>query len=262
MRIKKSFQHIIVEIENHLASVTINRPPVNALNQQLVRELTDIARSLAKKQDVWIIALRASGGVFSAGADLKERSDLTDKEISRVVKKIQRMVYEWTLLPQPVIVGLQGPTLGGGLEIALASDIIAAADTAILGFPEVSLGIIPAAGGTQLLTRRTSLGVAKKWILSAKRFSAQEAFNDNVVDFVLPTTAFEQEFRQLLNHIQSNAPLSLRQAKKSISKSFLASLKKGLRDETKCYNVLIGTKDRKEAITAFLEKRQPIWKGK
>lgn len=262
MAVKTAYNTISISVEDHCAFVMLRRPPVNALNREMVRELTAVAKSFKTNRSVWVIAVTAEGNVFSAGADLKERSHVSDKEVAHVVKNIQSMVAAWVALPQPVIVGIQGAALGGGLELALAGDIIAASDSAILGFPETGLGIIPAAGGTQLLAHRTSLGIALHWILSAKRFTASQAHDDHIVDAVFSASTFDVEFRLLAKQVRAQAPLALREAKEAVRRSFLASLKRDFEFESKCYKTLIPTRDRKEALKAFHEKRTPKWSGK
>ena len=256
-----TYQHLTFNVTGHIAHVRLNRPPVNALNRRLVSELTSLANDLQGMAKVWIVELSATGKTFCAGADLKERATIPDAKVGEVVGKIQAMTYAWMQVPQPVVVGIQGAALGGGLELALAGDLLVASDEAVLGFPEVSLGIIPAAGGTQRLAHRTSLGIAKRWVLTAQQFSAREAWADSVVDVVVPAAAFEVEFAAYVERLSRNAPLSLRQAKAALNKSFDDSLKSGLKSELKLYYPLIKTHDRKEALDAFAKKREPEWRG-
>ncbi len=257
-----NYQHIILKIENHIARVTLNRPPVNALNRELVEELVDLAAQLKSNEEVWIVVVTANGKTFCAGADLKERSGVPQEQVMNFVKGIQMVAASWCELPQPVIMGIHAPALGGGLEFALAGDILVASESAILGLPETSLGIIPAAGGTQRLAQRTSSAIAKKWILTAKHFSALDAKEDGVVDFVVPSEKFEKEFEKIVQQIASNAPLALRQAKKAIDSSYDEWLLDGFENEKTFYQPLIPTEDRREALKAFIEKRKPQWKGK
>ena len=257
-----TYRHLKLEISDHIASVRLNRPPVNALNRELVSEMTSVAREFQSARDTWVVTLTAEGKTFSAGADLKERASIRDEEVLSVVQGIQAMTYQWMLVPQPVIVGIQGPALGGGLELALSGDILVGAESVRLGFPEVSLGIIPAAGGTQRLAQRTSLGVAKKWILTAKQYTAREALADGVLDFLYPDQSFNSEFADIVAQISANAPLSLRQAKSALNASYDEWLRHGLGRELDSYAPLIKTHDRKEALLAFAEKRKPGWEGK
>ncbi len=257
-----NFQHITLSIENHIARVTLNRPPVNALNKELVAELVNVAHLFKSNDDVWVVAVTAAGKIFCAGADLKERAGVSQENVIDFVSGIQSAVAAWCEIPQPVIMGINGAALGGGLEFALSGDIIAASDTAMLGLPETSLGIIPAAGGTQRLAQRTSSGTAKKWILTAKKFTAQEAKDDGVIDYIFSAESFIGEFEKIVLQVASNAPLALRQAKKAIESSYSDWLMDGFENERTYYQPLIPTDDRLEALKAFGEKRKPEWKGK
>ena len=255
-------KHVQLEVKDHVARVRLDRPPVNALNHDLVAELTELAGSIQQNGDIWIVALRASGHVFCAGADLKERAVLTQSEVIQAVKNIQDMVVAWIEVPQPVLAAVHGAALGGGLELVLAADIIVASEAAKLGFPEVSLGIIPAATGTQRLAQRTTLGVANKWVLSGSSFNALEALADGVVDYIFPDAGFEQEFERIVSQVAACAPIALRQAKRAMSAIPWQALRSGLQTETDCYAQLVPTDDRAEALRAFAEKRKPIWRGK
>lgn len=257
-----AYKYISLKIENHIARVTLNRPSVNALNREMVSELIDVAAVLKSDDNVWIIVVRAEGKAFCAGADLKERAGIPKDQVIEIVKGIQSVASSWCELPQPVIMGIHAPALGGGLEFALSGDILVASELATLGLPETSLGIIPAAGGTQRLAQRTSSSVAKKWVLMAKHFSASEAREDGVVDYVFPSESFEKEFENLVAHIASNAPLALRQAKRAIESSYTDWLLDGFDHELTLYRPLIQTEDRSEALKAFAEKRKPIWRGR
>ncbi len=152
--------------------------------------------------------------------------------------------------------------MGGGLEFALAGDLIVVSDTTVLGFPEVSLGIIPAAGGTQRMALRSSLGVARKWVLTAEKFSAAEALADGVVDFVFHTPDFDAKLEWLTGNLLANAPRSLRQAKQALNHFSRTMLSAGLDAELAAYEPLVPTEDRREALRAFAENRRPKWEGK
>jgi enoyl-CoA hydratase/carnithine racemase len=257
-----AYRYLQVSLEDHLAHVKLNRPPVNALNRDLIEELTAAAIHLGERDDVWVVTLSSCERAFCAGADLKERAGIPDSLVRAVIKSIQRMVAAWIRIRQPVLAGIQGAALGGGLELALAADIIVASEEAVLGLPEVSLGIIPAGGGTQRLAQRTSLGTAGKWILTGGRFTAQEALADGVVDYVFPASSFIEDFRRITSRVSLAAPLALRQAKKALGGLHAAALLRGFREETEYYTPLIKTADRKEALQAFAEKRTPVWRGK
>jgi enoyl-CoA hydratase/carnithine racemase len=255
-------KHTIVTIEDHIARVELNRPPVNALNREFVAELTGLAHTLAATAEVWLVEVGSRQKVFSAGADLKERANIPDADVLQFVKGIQGLARSWGEIPQVVVMGLKGAALGGGLEFALAADLLAASHDAKIGLPEVSLGILPAAGGTQRLAQRASLGIARKWVLSAQQFSAMQALEDGVVDYVFDASSFDEQFSQLMARLRSNAPLSLRQAKQALLHASSRSLGEGFAAELEAYQPLISTQDRREALKAFAEKRPPEWKGK
>jgi enoyl-CoA hydratase/carnithine racemase len=235
---------------------------VNALNQEFVSELLSLAQVFQREDAIWVVAVRSAQNVFCAGADLKERVSLPEKKIAGTVKRIQKMVHAWFNIPQPVLMQITGAALGGGLELALAGDILVAAEDAQLGFPEVQLGIIPAAGGTQMLARRTTAGIAKKWILTGRRFTGSEAYKDGVVDVAVPASDVPVEFSRLVTSVAAQAPRALRLAKKAINQGMGLPLSKALAVESSCYAPLIRTQDRAEALKSFLEKRPPVWQNK
>lgn len=254
-------RNLTFAIDRHVGRVEVNRPPVNALNSELVAELTQLARTIRKDPDVWVVTVRSALPVFCAGADLKERAFASSAGVKAAVKKIQTMVRTWLAIPQPILMRLDGAAMGGGLEFALTGDILLAADDIRIGLPEVGLGIIPAAGGTQLLSRKTNPGIAKKWILTGKKFSAADAMRDGVIDIICPRSAIDAEFEALVATLSSQPPLALRQAKKSITAGTGLPLTKAFMVEQSCYHSLINTNDRREALRAFIEKRKPLFTG-
>ena len=165
-------------------------------------------------------------------------------------------------MPFPTISSIKGAVLGGGFELALCCDFRVAEDSSILGLPEASLGIIPGAGGTQRLPRLIGPSKAKYWIYSARKFSAEEAFIDGVVDFLSPDGEVLERGIYLANELMQSAPLSLRASKYAISKGSLLSLDDGLKVEKDAYRMTLHSKDRAEGIKAFTQKRQPKWLGK
>lgn len=255
------YTHLAFSIHDHTARIVLNRPPVNALNREFIGELTAVSSRLRTDDSVYVVALSSALPVFCAGADLKERAFLPDGDVGPAVREIQSMVRSWCALPQPLVVQIAGAAMGGGLEFALAGDIIIASDDAQLGFPELRLGIIPAAGGTQLLARRTNLGVAKKWIFTGIKFSGTQAARDGVVDTVVDSSDIQTAFEHIIASLSSQSPLALRQAKKAINEGFGLPLSEALDVEHACYEPLIHTRDRREALQAFLEKREPVWTG-
>ncbi len=257
-----NYSHLQFAIDKHIARVTLDRPPVNALNTQLVSELIHAAGTIRANNEIWTVVVRASGKIFCAGADLKERAGVPQEEVMSYVSGIQSVAAAWCDIPQPVIMCIHGAALGGGLEFALSGDILIASESAVLGLPETSLGIIPAAGGTQRLAQRASSGTARKWIFTAEHFPSRTALEDGVIDYCFPSETFVEECERVIAKISSNAPLALRQAKKAIQSSYDDWLLDGFANEKTYYEPLIPTEDRKEALKAFAEKRTPVWKGK
>ena len=256
---KQELHNTVVTIDGHVARVELNRPPVNALNREFVAELTRVAADLSGRDSVWLVAVTSRQKVFCAGADLKERAAMADTDVLSVVRGIQGLARAWGDIPQPVLMGIRGAALGGGLEFALTADLLAASHDATLGLPEVSLGILPAAGGTQRLALRSSLGVARKWVLEAQQYSATQALEDGVIDYVFEAGSFAAHFEELVSRIAANAPLSLRQAKKALLFASSRVLGDGFDAELEAYRPLISTVDRREALKAFTEKRPPKW---
>ena len=254
-------QHVGTTIDGHIARVELHRPPVNALNGELVGELTSVAAQLAAKSDVWIVVVTSGEKAFCAGADLKERVGVPDSEVLTTVERIRAMTDAWFDLPQPLIMGVNGAALGGGLEFVLAGDILAASELATLGFPEVGLGIIPGAGGMPRIGRRASWGVAQKWVLTGERFSALQAFEDGVVDYVFPAATFNEQLQELVKKISAHAPMALRQAKKALRQHMAAAVGNEAAVDRDSYAPLVSSRDRKEALKAFVEKRPPKWQG-
>jgi enoyl-CoA hydratase/carnithine racemase len=251
----------MMTIEGHIARVILQRPPVNALDQSLVSDLTRIARRLVRSRNIWLVHLGSSQSVFCAGADLHERRLLPDNRVLPTIRHIQEMMLAWSAVPQPIVVALNGAALGGGLELALTGDILIASDTAFFGFPETQLGIFPAAGGIHQMLRRTSPGVTKRWIFGGQRHSASEALHDGVIDLLAPADQFSAVCEQALQQLSAAAPLALRCAKKAISIRMRREGSAGMKTDLRCYAPLVASADRREALAAFEDKRKPEWKG-
>ncbi len=256
------YRYLQLSLTGNVAHVRMNRPPVNALDRVLVSELTSAANSFRQAKKVWVVVIGSSGNHFCAGADLKERALIPPSRVGGVVRNIKRMVTAWWNVPQPVVAEIKGAALGGGLELALAADILIASEEAQIGLPEVSLGIIPAAGGTQILARRSTPGIAARWVLAGARHTASQALQDGVVDYVFPSASFDEESDQIVAGLVACAPLALVQAKRALRQYGRNEVLRGMRMESVCYDAIIRTKDRVEALRAFSEKRKPVWQRK
>jgi enoyl-CoA hydratase len=248
-----------------LLVVTLNRPEVaNALNTQMGRDLEALWSGLiAAPGDVRCVVLTGAGErAFCAGGDLKERHGMSDADWAAQHEIFERQYWRLLDCPLPVIAAINGHAFAGGLEMALACDFAYAVPEARFALTEVTLGIMPGAGGTQLLPRAVGERRAKEIILTGRPFSAQEALDWGIVNRLSPRAELLAEAMKTAATICGNAPLSIRQAKKAIHHGLQIDLKNGLMFEIEAYNRLVGTEDRSEGIRAFNEKRKPVFKGR
>ena len=248
----------------HVLLVTLNRPEVaNAFNTQMGRDLLDLwTRLVAEPGDVRCVVVTGTGRIFCASGDLKERNGMTDAQWQAQHEIFERQY--WTLLecPMPVIAAVNGHAYAGGLEFLLACDFAYAVKTARFALTEVTLGIMPGAGGTQLLPRAVGERRAREIILTGKPFSAEDAFEWGILNKLCDPETLMSEAMATATVIAGNAPLSVRQAKKSMAYGMQMDLKTAFRFEIEAYNRLVPTEDRQEGIRAFNEKRKPQFKGR
>ncbi|EST53707.1 3-hydroxybutyryl-CoA dehydratase [Brevibacillus panacihumi W25] len=252
------------ERDGYMGIITLNRPDeLNALNYDTLVRLGDICEEIRLNQkEVRVVIVRAQGRAFCAGADLKERRTLNEQQVRRNVRKIRDVFTAVERLPQPTIAMINGFAFGGGFELALACDFRFAKAEAKMGLTEVSLGIIPGAGGTQRLSRLIGPSRAKELILSARRITAHDAYQLGILNGVAENgEGLEEQAYGLAREILENAPLAVYQAKAAIDRGASVDLQTGLDIETMCYEVIIPTQDRLEALEAFREKRKPVFKG-
>jgi len=262
---------LLIEKEQNITWLKLNRPRVlNSLNVQLLRELLAACENLAKDKETRVVVITGAGKkIFCAGADLTERKGMSEGQVIDYLNLIQQTMSAIENLPQPVIAAINGSAFGGGTEIALACDLRAMTEEAVLRLTEVKLGIIPGAGGTQRLSRLIGKSRAKEIILTARPVGAPEAYDIGLVHKVVPQgTASEETHTELLNavrlwacEIATAAPLALKSAKFAIDQGVDRDLAAGLALETKAYLQLLNTKDRLEGLAAFAEKREPVYCG-
>ncbi|KIL37339.1 enoyl-CoA hydratase [Cohnella kolymensis] len=252
------------EQSGHIGYIRFNRPEaMNALNYETLTALGEIIETIEQNpRDIRAVIVTGEGRAFCAGADLKERGLLSEQQVRRSVKKIQQVFSALERLPQPTIAAINGFAFGGGLELALACDFRYAIRDAKMGLTEVSLGIIPGAGGTQRLPRLIGQAKAKELILTARKINAAQAYELGMLNGVAD---YQEQLKQmtegLAGEILANAPLAVYQAKFAISKGLNTDLQTGMDIESKAYEVIIPTKDRLEALQAFREKRPPQFTG-
>lgn len=251
--------------DGHVLLVTLNRPEVrNAMNTQMGRDLRAVFRPLVfDPGDLRCIVLTGAGDkAFCAGGDLKERDAMTDEEWRAQHAIFEDAVYAIMECPVPVIAAVNGAAYGGGCEMALACDFIYASAVARFALTEVSLGIMPGAGGTQNLPRAVGARRAKELILAARTFTAEQAHGWGMVNELCQPDALLPMAMKAADAIAANAPISVRQAKASIHYGMQSDLRTGLSYEIQAYNRMVGTEDRLEGVRAFNEKRRPDFKGR
>jgi enoyl-CoA hydratase/carnithine racemase len=249
----------------HVLQVTLNRPQVgNALNTQMGRDLLDLWNRLTEDAgEVRCVVLTGAGEkIFCAGGDLKERNGMTREEWQRQHELFERMYWTMVDLPVPVIAAVNGHAYAGGLEMALCCDFIYASSTARFALTEVTLGIMPGAGGTQNLPRAVGERRAREIIMTGRPFDAQQAADWGLANQVHAPADLLAAALETAAVIAGNAPLSVRQVKKSIRYGGQMELRTALRFEVEAYNHLVDTEDRMEGVRAFNEKRKPVFVGK
>jgi len=248
-----------------IACLSLNRPQAkNAISLRLLQEFRDCLENVKYDKSVRALIVRSTTvGSFCAGADLAERRTMTQTQIAKFLADLRSALGQLESLPMPTIAAIDGPALGGGLELSFACDLrVAGHSVTKIGLPETRLGIIPGAGGTQRAVRLLGLPKAKDLIFTARMLTAAEALEWGVVDYVSAEgfSAFDRAVI-LAKDIAKSAPLALRAAKQAISRASDLSLESGLDFERASYEVLLNTKDRLEALEAFKEKRPPVFKG-
>lgn len=256
-------QVILVDVDAPIAIITINRPDkLNALNTAVRVGFVAALDELAKNDDVRVIIVTGAGDkAFVAGADIGEFKGRSGYDQYQVTKSFG--IFEAPdRCPKPVIAAVNGFALGGGCELAMACDIRLAADTARLGQPEISLGILPGGGGTQRLPRLVGLGAAYKLLFTGDMVYAEEALRIGLVDEVVPQEALMARAKELARAIAAKSPAALQFIKEAVRASVRMPLDEGVRLETTLFGLAFSTEDKEEGVEAFLEKRKPEFKGR
>ena len=243
--------------------IGFNRPPVNALSLDFIDELINIFREIENDKKCRIVIINSLVSNFCAGADLKERKIMSLDGADNALDKLNECFNLIENCKIPTIAAINGYCLGGGAELSLCCDFRILEESSIIGFPEVGIGIIPGAGGTQRLSRLTNKSTAKYWIYSARKFTAEEALEDHVADFLANDGELLETAIELGEEILQNAPLSIEASKKAIDRGLeCKDMKTALNIEREHYKVTLKSEDRIEALNAFSEKRKAHWKGK
>ena len=253
--------NLLVTHDDRFAVVQLNRPQVlNALNMALMTELVETLDALDTDPSVHCIILTGNDRAFAAGADITEMADASSVEML-----LRDQFARWDRIRKirkPLIAAVSGFALGGGCELVMACDIIIAAENAKFGQPEINIGVMPGAGGTQRLTRAVGKARAMELVLTGRPVSADEALRAGLINKVVPTGYCLEEAKSWAREIAAKPPLAVRLAREAVLKSFDTTIEGGLEFERKNFYLLFATEDQKEGMRAFMEKRPPAWKGR
>ena len=255
---------LIYETKAGVGWITLNRPRrMNALNNQLLKDLERVTASVGDDPEVGAAVITGQSRFFSIGADLTDISRVKDPVEARAFCSYVHQVFNAVEdLPKPVIAAVSGLALGGGCELAMACDLRLAADNARFGQPEIKIGVIPGAGGTQRLPRLVGLGRAKEMLMLGEPIDAEEACRIGLVNRVVPAESLLDEAMAMAKQLMAMPPVALATTKNVVNTGMQMDLKSALRLEAAAFEMLFATEDQKEGVSAFLEKRQPVFKGK
>lgn len=257
-----AYENIIVETKGHVGLITLNRPKaLNALSAALIAELGKALDGFEADDDIGAIVLTGSEKAFAAGADIKEMASKTFTQcyLEDFITKGWEAVSK---VRKPVIAAVAGYALGGGCEVAMMCDFILAADTAKFGQPEITLGVIPGAGGTQRLTRLVGKSKAMEMILTGRMMDAQEAERSGLVSRIVPAGELLEEALKVAERIAGMGRPAVLAAKEAVERAYESTLAEGIRFERRLFHALFSTEDQKEGMAAFAEKRQPNFKNR
>ncbi|MBF8256397.1 MAG: Enoyl-CoA hydratase [Anaerolineales bacterium] len=251
---------IRTEVHGQAGLIRLNRPEaMNALNGAVMEQVAQALEAYDADAAIGAMIITGDDRAFAAGADIKEMAEATAVEML-----LSDRIGRWDRLRRihkPIIAAVSGWCLGGGNELAMACDMIVASETAKFGQPEINLGVIPGAGGTQRLTRAVGKAVAMEVVLNNRTLTAQEALMLGLVNRVVPVEAYLEEALRLANEIAARAPLAIRLGKESVNHAFESFLADGVADERRAFYFLFSSKDQKEGMQAFVAKRKPEWTG-
>lgn len=256
-----SYETLLFEKDGGVCTITLNRPDrLNAINYQLATDLDEVLTEIEEDDEARTVILTGAGRGFCAGADIKDMADPNAKPLP--IGKRYTFFNKLEDLEKPVIAAINGPCNGGGLEIALCCDFRIASEAANLGLGEVKLGVIPAGGGTARLPRLIGPGRAKEFLYFGNRIDGKEAYDIGLVNRVVPPDELMPEAKRWAAELAERPPLSLKMLKYCVNLGMQMDLLGAIDYEGRCAAVLRNTEDHKEGVTAFVEKRKPVFKGK
>lgn len=255
------YEFIDITITDQIAVIELNRPrQYNSINYQMVSEILDAMKSFDRNDEVRVIILAGKGRAFSAGADIDEMA-----EVDPIHLELLNQFEDWDAIARikkPIIGVVHGFVFGGGFELALCCDILIAANGTEFSFPEVTLGVMPGAGGTQRLTKLVGRAKAIEWLWTGERISADEMLKHGVINRIVASEVLMEEALRFATKLTKMPPLSLRLIKDSVNKAVDYPLYEGMQHERKNFYLLFSSEDQKEGMNAFIEKRKPNYKGK
>lgn len=256
-----SYEYILTRVDGRVGIVQINRPKaLNALNVDVMMELMSALEAFDVDEAVGCMVVTGNERAFAAGADIKAMAEATP-----VAMLNSPMIDQWDRLQKvskPVIAAVSGFALGGGCELAMACDMIVASESAQFGQPEINIGVMPGAGGTQRMTRAVGKALAMEIVLNGRFLSAAEALQYGLVNRVVPVELYLEEAIKLGQQIAERAPVAIRLAKEAVNATFETNLQSGLALERRLFYMLFATADQKEGMDAFINKRPPTWQGR
>jgi enoyl-CoA hydratase len=252
---------VLTETHDKVGLIRINRPKaLNALNRPLMEELVQALEHFDNEEAIGAMVITGSERAFAAGADIKEMV-----EASAIDMLLADNIGIWDRIrgiKKPLIAAVSGWCLGGGNEVAMMCDMIIASETAKFGQPEIDLGIIPGSGGTQRLTKAVGKAIAMEMVINNRTLTAEEAYGFGLINRVVPVEVYLDEALKLANEISTRAPLAVRTGKEMVNHAFETFLEEGIADERRAFYFLFSSEDQKEGMRAFIEKRDPEWKGR
>lgn len=258
---KSNSSLILTEIHGRVALLRLNRPEaMNALNTPLMLELMDALETLDADETIGAFVITGDARAFAAGADIKEMAEASSIEL--LLKGHISPFDRIRKISKPVIAAVSGWCLGGGNELALSCDLIVASETARFGQPEINLGVIPGAGGTQRLTRSLGKALAMEMVLNNRNLTAEEALRYGLVNRVVPVERYLDAALELAAEIAARAPLAVRLGKEAVNRAQETHLADGIAEERQAFYFLFSSEDQKEGMRAFGEKRKPKWTGR
>jgi len=256
----KEYSTILVETREKVGLITMNRPEaLNALNKTLLGELVAALRAFDANPEIGAMVIAGGEKAFAAGADITEMAEASVTEM--LVSENIDLFDKFMSIKKPIIAAVSGWCLGGGNELAMSCDMIVASERARFGQPEINLGVIPGAGGTQRLTKVVGKAIAMEMVLNNRHLTAAEALHFGLVNKVAPVEDYLDVALKLAAEIADRAPWAVRMGKEAVNQSFETHLKAGLAEERRAFYMLFSTDDQKEGMRAFQEKRKPNWKG-